>query len=254
MSDLHLLPDGKRLLGHDCAQRLRAAVAYVAQHHADADFCIVTGDVAEEGDAKAYQLFNDIMSHCPVQVLAIPGNHDNRKAMRSKLSLPDNCHPEFIQYSVIKNNIRLILLDSLQVNNAEGFLCKERLSWLETELSTHRVMPTLVFTHHPPAKLYLPAQDQNQNLYGDKLLELLHAADNVQHLFFGHVHRPVSGNFHGLSFTALQSIALQAPLPYPSWDWDSFTPANEAPAIGLIHASPSSVVVHFDTFGNAFRV
>jgi len=91
-------------------------------------------------------------------------------------------------------------------------------------------------------------QDQEQNNYGDKLLDILCATPNVKHLFFGHVHRPVSGSFRGLNFTSLQSTAIQAPLPYPAWDWDSFVPAEEAPAIGIVHLSTDSVVVHFHAF------
>jgi len=91
-------------------------------------------------------------------------------------------------------------------------------------------------------------QDQVQNNYGDKLLDLLCAAPNVRHLFFGHVHRPISGSFRGMNFTALQSTAIQAPLPYPAWGWDSFIPAEEAPAIGIIQTSDDSVIVHFHTF------
>jgi len=248
MTDLHLLPKGEHLLGHDSAMRLRMAVDYVSEYHADADFCIISGDLTDRGDAASYQLVDEIMSGCDVPALSIPGNHDDRATMREQLSFPDNMDAEFIQYSVTKSGYRLLLLDSLQENNAEGVFCKKRLSWLASELSIEQELPTLVFCHHPPGKLFLPMQDQQQSHYGDKLLDMLCAAPNVRHLFFGHVHRPVSGNFRGLNFTALQSTSIQAPLPYPAWDWDTFVPAEEAPAIGIIHTSADSVVVHFHAF------
>jgi len=232
MTDLHVLPQGKRILGHDSAMRLRTAVNYVSKHHNDADFCVISGDLAEEGDVASYELVNEIMSGFDVPTLSIPGNHDNRVNMRAKLSFPQNTDAEFIQYSVVKNGYCLVFLDSLQENSAEGILCEQRLSWLKSELSLNSELPTLVFCHHPPVKLSLPVQDQEQVNYGDKLLDILCAAPNVKHLFFGHVHRPVSGSVKGLNFTALQSTALQAPLPYPPWGWDSFVPAEEAPAIG----------------------
>lgn len=248
LTDLHLLPNGRSLLGHDCTKRLKAAVNYINQHHNDADYCVISGDLTDEGDAASYQLVRDIMTVLPIPTLSIPGNHDNREVMRSQLSFPENIHPNFIQYSVIKNGQRLILLDSLQENNADGYLCDERLDWLESELSKHKELPTLVFCHHPPGKLFLPVQDQEQHNYGDKLLDKLCAAPNIGHLFFGHVHRPISGNFRGLSFTALQSIGIQVPLPYPAWDWTTFTPTEEAPAIAIIHSTPDSVVVHSHAF------
>ena len=248
MTDLHIVPEGKRLLGHDSAMRLRIAVDYVNRHHDDADFCVISGDLTDGGDAASYQRVDEILSGCNVPSLSIPGNHDDRTVMRKQLSFPENIDSEFIQYSIIKNGYRLVLLDSLQENNAEGSFCKKRLNWLESELSIHKELPTVVFCHHPPGKLFLPLQDQEQKSYGDKLLDLLCAAPNVKHLFFGHVHRPVSGSFRGLNFTALQSTALQVPLPYPNWDWNSFVPAEEAPAIGIVYVSTDSVVVHFHAF------
>lgn len=68
--------------------------------------------------------------------------------------------------------------------------------------------------------------------------------------FFGHVHRPISGSFGTLPFTAMRSIAYQAPLPYPPWDWDTFSPADEPPAMGLILINAQSVVAHFHQIGS----
>lgn len=251
MTDPHILADGKTLVGHDPVKRLRAAVQYVSRHHADADFCILSGDLTDAGDAESYRLVREILSSCPVSTYCIPGNHDNRTVMREQLSFPENIHTEFIQYSLVKDGQRLIFLDSVQDNEAEGILCTERLKWLDAELFIHKDLPTVVFCHHPPGELYLPMMDQEQTRYGDKLLHRLCAAPNVRHLFFGHVHRPVTGNFRGLSFTALQSTAIQVPLPYPAWDWDSFSPAEEAPAVGIIQTTPDSVVVHFHAFCKA---
>jgi len=253
MTDLHVVPEGERILGYDSAMRLRTAVNYIRKYHDDADYCIISGDLTDGGDAASYQLINKIMADCDVPTFSIPGNHDDRATMRAQLSFPDNIDAEYIQYSLVKDGCRLLCLDSLQENNAEGILCEKRLGWLESELSIQQELPTLVFCHHPPGKLFLPVQDQQQDSYGDKLLDILCAASNVQHLFFGHVHRPVSGSFRGLNFTALQSTALQVPLPYPAWDWHSFVPAEEAPAIGIIHISADSVVVHFHAFCNAWE-
>ena len=253
MSDLHILPEGQALLGHDCANRLRAAVEYINQHHLDADFCVLSGDLTDLGDPESYQLLCDIMSTCPLPMLPIPGNHDNRVVMREQLPLPDNIDEQFIQYSVIKHDQRLIFLDSLHENDAEGLLCEQRLQWLDAELERHTDIPTVVFCHHPPGKLFLPMQDQDQTEYGDRLLHRLIESPNVRHLMFGHVHRPVSGCFKGLSYTALPSVSIQAPLPYPAWDWDTVKPAEEAPAIGIIHLSSDNVVVHSYNFCKALE-
>jgi len=96
MTDPHILPEGQSLLGHDCAQRLRIAVSYVSDYHHDADFCIISGDLTDAGDAASYQLVNEIMSECGVPTLSIPGNHDDRDVMREQMTFPESIDPEFI--------------------------------------------------------------------------------------------------------------------------------------------------------------
>ena len=248
LSDIHLKPSGERFFGVDTVGRLQHAVNYIAQQHSDADYCLLSGDLAEDGDSDSYQAINDITAGLPMPVLSVPGNHDNRNLMRQYFKYPENIDDEFIQFSVTKRGFRVIALDTLHDGHAEGLICDKRLGWLEHELAGDRQTPTIVFCHHHPAELHLPMQDNELLLNGDALLGLLCDAPNVRHLFFGHVHRPVSGSFGGLGFTALQSVSLQAPLPYPSWDWESFSPAAESPALGIIHASEKSIVTHFHAF------
>jgi 3',5'-cyclic-AMP phosphodiesterase len=91
-------------------------------------------------------------------------------------------------------------------------------------------------------------QDQDGMENGDAFLELLNKYPNVAHLFIGHVHRPISGQMAGLSFTTMRSVLYQAPAPVPAWDWDSFKPGQEAPAIGVVRVDRNSVIVQFEQF------
>ena len=248
LSDIHLKPTGNLLYGFDPVKRFEHAVGYIRQQHRDADYCLLSGDLVDAGDAISYQIICDIIEDLPMPVLSVPGNHDDRNLMRQYFSFPKNLDADFIQYSVKKHGSRLIALDTLDNEQATGILCENRLDWLACELAADRESSTVVFCHHHPSELHLPMQDKELLINGDVLLKMLGEAGNVKHLFFGHVHRPVSGSFKNLGFTALQSVSLQAPLPYPSWDWDSFSPALEAPAMGIIHATENSIVTHFHAF------
>ena len=248
LTDIHLKPAGKRLYGYDTVQRLNHAVDYIVNQQADADYCVISGDLVDVADALSYQVINDILSVLPMPVLTIPGNHDDRNLMRRYFSFPENCHTGFLQYSLHKGGYRIIALDTLYDGHSEGLLCEERLDWLEAELARDRQSATVVFCHHHPSQLQLPMQDRELLLNGDVLLSMLCNADNVKHLFFGHIHRPVSGSFNHLGFTALQSVSLQAPLPYPAWNWDTFSPAQESPALGIIYMSQSSIVTQYHEF------
>ena len=54
MSDLHLVREGETSMSLDTAERLEAAVACLNDRYADADFVIIAGDLADEGEAEAY--------------------------------------------------------------------------------------------------------------------------------------------------------------------------------------------------------
>ena len=56
ITDLHLMPRGETLWGLDPFARLDAALTDIAAHHADADLCVITGDLTEKGDVAAYEM------------------------------------------------------------------------------------------------------------------------------------------------------------------------------------------------------
>ena len=251
LTDIHIRSQGKTNFGYDPICRLETAIRYIEKHHLDADYCVLTGDLAQDADAASYKIIDRLMSQLPFPYLSIPGNHDNREVMRQQITLPNNTCTDFIQYSITKNNCRLIMLDTLIDGDGEGFLCERRLDWLKTELAGDQITTTYVFCHHHPNNLNFQILDEIRLVNGEVLLEVLSKANNVKHLFFGHVHQSVSGSFGNLGFTALQSSAFSSPLPYPKWSWDTFAPAKEPPQLGIIHMSPENVIVHFHQFCEA---
>ena len=46
LTDLHFITTGKQHL-HDARVRLTAAIDYINTHHADAEFCVISGDIAD---------------------------------------------------------------------------------------------------------------------------------------------------------------------------------------------------------------
>ncbi len=71
-------------------------------------------------------------------------------------------------------------------------------------------------------------------------------AGNLRHLFFGHVHRPVSGSWRGVPFSALRSTVHQVAL-----DWETEYPVPytlETPGYNVIFLEPDKTVVHHHDF------
>jgi len=247
LSDLHLVAPGDSLFGRNPEIQLQRAIDCINRYHTDATYCILSGDLVDDSDAEVYTRLRNTLAELNIPYLPMVGNHDNRDLIKDLLDLP-KLDTQFIQYAVNVGDWRILLLDTVRTDSADGELCDVRLQWLQAELDRDKQSPTLVFSHHPLLPLTLPMQDQESLQSGERLLSMLQGAGNVRHWCFGHVHRPVSGSFDGLGFTAIQSVAMQAPLPYPAWDWESFKPADELPAFGIIHLERKSVVVHFQQF------
>ncbi|OED48752.1 3',5'-cyclic-nucleotide phosphodiesterase [Rhodobacteraceae bacterium (ex Bugula neritina AB1)] len=233
LSDLHFEAAGA-VLGHDPRLRLQAAVDYVVAHHSDAVACLITGDLVETGTVSNYKALKGFLNGLPMPVLPMPGNHDDRDALRDVLPLPDDAMPGFVQYQSDFEDLAVLCLDTLIPGRDAGFLCPDRLNWLKAKLDALERRPAIVAMHHPPMPLGLPMLDPDNLQNCSELLALLSDYSNILHLLAGHVHRPCSGTAFGIPFTTAKSVLYQAPPAIPEWDWNSFQPAAEAPALTVL--------------------
>lgn len=246
-SDLHFTANGD-VQGFDPRIHTRSMVDFINDVHADADFCIISGDMVNHGSDVDYQALASALSRLTVPYFPMVGNHDSRGLFRNHLAVPSNAMEPFVQYSVQKGSDLFICLDTLQEGHDYGAFCQTRLSWLDTQLANATDKSVYIFMHHPPMELGLPMQDQDRNFDGEKLLALLGQHTCVKHMFIGHVHRPMAGTITGIPFATMRSVLYQAPPPRPVWDWDSFAPADEAPNIGVITTNEGDVTLEYVNF------
>ena len=103
--------------------------------------------------------------------------------------------------------------------------------------------------HHPPMELGLPMQDTDCLRESGELLDLLQRhSGKILQLCLGHVHRPICGSLRGLSYATMRAVLYQAPPPVPAWDWDSFVPAKENPALGVLTLSDGVLRMQYEEF------
>ena len=77
ISDLHLTPDGSLLYGSVNTWAAFASVLLrLATLEPRPDFLMVTGDLAEGGDAATYRRLADRLGEVGIPFAVIPGNHD----------------------------------------------------------------------------------------------------------------------------------------------------------------------------------
>ncbi|MDH3670213.1 MAG: hypothetical protein OES46_03515 [Gammaproteobacteria bacterium] len=67
---------------------------------------------------------------------------------------------------------------------------------------------------HPPFDIGIRGLDAIRLTEPESFAELITDYSNIKHLFFGHVHRPVSGSWHGIPFSAIVSTNHQVAMDF----------------------------------------
>ncbi len=116
ITDLHLTKPGTRLWGIDPCSRLEACLNDLAQHHADADFCVISGDLTEAGDLEALRYLQKKLDNFPIDTHLMIGNHDNRERFLSTFPDQPTDGNGFIQYA-----IQTSFADAAQILLDEGY-------------------------------------------------------------------------------------------------------------------------------------
>ena len=246
ISDLHMTPEGEVLHGLEPATRLRACVADINQRASDAQLCIATGDLTDKGESGAYELVRECLDELSMPYCLLIGNHDDRETFRQVFSETPTDKNGFVQYSRCVGDAVLLCLDTVQPGTHAGNYCEQRCEWLKHELAKWPDKNVYVFMHHPPFSLGLPGLDVIRLLDSAGLEAALRDAPNVRHIFFGHVHRPVSGNWLGIPFSALPGTLHQVALDFDAPSFIVYS--HERPAYALIEITEDQTVVHLQDF------
>jgi 3',5'-cyclic AMP phosphodiesterase CpdA len=250
ITDTHLVPPGKRLHGLDPRSRLDACIADINARHGDAEFCIITGDLVHAGQPEAYDDLKECLSALGMPYHLLIGNHDNRQNFRAAFPETPCDENGFVQSVLDTDAGPFILLDTVLEAAGKGEhwgeFCERRVKWLNARCDEFRDQSVYVFMHHPSFELALPSVDNLKIREPNSLEEALRDAGNVRHLFFGHVHRPISGSWHGIPFSTLRGTNHQV-----AFDFDIVSPipkSHEPPAYGVVFVNAESVVVHIHDF------
>lgn len=251
LTDPHLVAPGLKLYGLDPEARLRAAIADINKHHADAGLCVVTGDLTHWGEPEAYALFRNCMDRLAVPYVAMVGNHDRRAAALEALPAAPQDENGFVQGYRDTTVGRMIFLDTLNEATHAGELCDKRLAWLADALeSLGKDQPILLFMHHPPFEMGLKTMDRIALVEIEPFWSVIRGhVPRIRHLFFGHVHRPVSGAWRGIPFSTLRGTNHQVVLDLT--DHNRHLASHEPPAYAVVLAEADQLVVHLHDYLDA---
>ncbi len=197
VSDLHFVPPGTRLFGIDPRERLAAAIQDINAKHTDAELCLFTGDLCDHGAPEAYRALREVLSELRLPYRLLIGNHDDRDNFVRAFPAAPRDQDGFVQSLVQTPAGDLILLDTHEPGSAAGSYCAARQAWLRKRMSESPGRPVYLFMHHPPFDIGIPSLDRIRLLEPEGFAAAMDGAD-VRHIFFGHVHRPVSGSWRGI--------------------------------------------------------
>jgi Icc protein len=247
VSDLHLVPKGDRLWGLDPFARFEACLEDIAKFHPDAAFVVISGDLAERGEVLAYRQLKARLADFPIETHLMLGNHDDRGHFLSVFPEGPRDEAGFVQSAILRDGALFLLLDTLKgPPSSAGLYCAQRKAWLKGELARAEGRPVYLFMHHPPFSIAHDLMDLILLDDAEDFLSLL-GGHGVRHVFFGHAHRPISGQFRGMSFSAPPSLVHQLPLVSGS----VATIYSDEPAMyAVVHADPDKVLVHMDAYLN----
>ncbi|MGE0860490.1 MAG: phosphodiesterase [Gammaproteobacteria bacterium] len=245
ISDTHVqLPGGELDRHYDTAGHLARAVAHLNALDPAPDAVLLTGDTVDAGAPAEYARLRETLAPLRAPLFVIPGNHDEREAMRAAFGADGYLPAEgFLQYVVEDWPLRLIGLDTVVAGEPGGQLCEARLLWLDARLAEAPTRPTVLFLHHPPFRTGMTFMD-GMGFREPKGLERVVATHpQVRHVLAGHLHRPIVTAFAGTLASTCPSTAHQVALDLPPHT--GFSVVMEPPAVTLLfYDEQADTLVH----------
>ena len=244
LSDFHLRGDGGlsfRVV--DTRECLETAARHLLALEQRPDALVITGDLADSGDARAYEMLREALSPLSLPVYAVPGNHDRRDRMRDLLGAWCPADPAVAPYlccTAEDGPVRLIMLDTMSPGSHSGHLPELVGDWLERTLEARPGVPTLLFMHHPPFVTGMGAMDEPfENV--DRFAAILRRAPWVR-LCCGHMHRPIVTQWAGCLALTAPAVSMQIDLDLSPEGGDTFR--METPGYLLHHWDGETLNAH----------
>lgn len=255
IADTHIVPAGRLSHGIDTLERLRRAVAFVNERHADAAFVVFAGDLADRGEAAAYARFADAVATLTPPVRLTLGNHDHRPTFLEALGVEADAETGCLDHVIDEGGHRVIVLDSSHPDlRGAGRLEPGQIAWLRARLEEARERPVVIVLHHNIAPFHVQTDFiilEDRDAFADAVL----THPDVRQVIGGHVHMSASGTYRGVPFCtlggahyAIEPVLESRSGPVPGGG----VPRREGPGqLAVVLCDEASVVVHLENFIDA---
>lgn len=219
LTDLHIVERGTLAYGvvdtPACLERAVDFIGDLLPKIGPVDGLVITGDLTEHGRPAEYALLAELLLPLEMPLCVLPGNHDDRAAMRAAFTDqpwhrengPLNTHVKF-------GDLHLLALDCLVSHMPYGVLGAETLKWLEVALEQIDDEPVIVGLHHPPFKTGIGHMDAQQLRNPDELVDVVARYKGVKMIIAGHVHRYITEHLECCPMMIAPSVAHAVDLDF----------------------------------------
>ncbi|MDD9877937.1 MAG: phosphodiesterase [Magnetovibrio sp.] len=244
LTDPHIVARPQKIFDLDVHARLEAAIASINANFADAELCMVTGDISHWGEPDSYGEFVEILNGLTIPWHPLIGNHDARATMRAALPDAPWTDEGFLQYALETSAGEFLVLDTLDDGRNTGYLCEKRLRWLRERLleTQDQGRDVFLFMHHPPFDSGIHAMDMIGMRNKPDLAAVVQGFAHIRHLFFGHLHRTCHGSWNGLPFSTVKATSHQVATVLG--DASPLVCSTENPAYAVALIDRDTVVIH----------
>lgn len=217
LTDLHLFCDSESTLkGIPTRHTLQDVVDSIVHNESEFDRVVVTGDHTHDEDPQSYAAVRSILEPWIDRLTIVPGNHDDRKVMRSILGdvvekqVTDTmADDDRITFSIQCGSWLCVGLDTHAPGKVSGQFGTAQAEWLRHRLTEHGNNPTLLFCHHPPIDVGSEWMDAIGLEDRSLLLNVVQDHPSVRLICCGHVHHEFEGAAGPTRVVTTPSTGLQ---------------------------------------------
>lgn len=250
ITDTHVKMPGKlayRIV--DTEAMLRRCVAALQALAQQPDLIVISGDLVDRGTLEEYDHLKAILAPLAQPILAVPGNHDDRAAMRAAFAAGGYLPADgFLHFAVDDYPVRIVGLDTVVPGEGRGALCAERLAWLDATLAQRPAAPTLVMMHHPPFMTGIGHMDRIGLAGREAFAAIMARHPQVELITCGHLHRLIRTTVGGRPAMTSPSPAHQVALDLDERAASAFR--MEPPGFMLHWWNGSALISHLAAIGD----
>ena len=203
VTDTHLTGDSDGTLLGMNTERSARQVIDAALASQQPDCVLVTGDIAADGQAAAYEQLNEFFNH-RVPTLWLPGNHDDVRAQKG-------AYRDHLKRRIVGRHWDVLMLETQLAGKVGGYFSSAELEALQRAVAdaTAGDKSLLIATHHPLRALQSTWLDEQAVSNASAALTIMQALSDRVVVVSGHVHQESDAVVQGVRMLTTPSTCIQ---------------------------------------------